>query len=79
MSTLKREEIDARCYASYAELREPVTEFPDQIYNRVRLHSALGYNSPEEFEAASPKAGVKWPPGALSLFRHEEIDLDAHI
>jgi putative transposase len=79
MRTLKREEIDARSYASYAELRDHVTEFLDQVYNRVRLHSALGYNSPEEFEAASPRAGVKWSPGALSFLRHEEIYPDAHL
>jgi putative transposase len=79
MKTLKREEIDARSYASFTELREHVTEFLEQIYNRVRLHSALGYRSPEEFEADSPRAGVKWSPAALSLLRHEEIYPDAHL
>jgi putative transposase len=73
MKTLKREEIDARSYASFVELRQHVKEFLDQIYNPVRLHSALGYRSPEEFEASSPKVGVKWSPGALSFPRHEEI------
>jgi putative transposase len=73
MKTLKQEEIDARGYASFAELRKHVKEFLDQIYNRVRLHSALGYRSPEEFEASSPKLGVKWSPAALSFARHEEI------
>jgi putative transposase len=75
IKTLKREEVDARRYASFAELRQHVEEFIEQIYNKVRLHSALGYRSPEEFERA-PDAGasvVKWSPAALSFLRHEEI------
>lgn len=72
IKTLKREEVDARRYASFTELREHVKEFMEQIYNKVRLHSALGYHSPEEFEE-SPKPEVKWSPAALSFLRHEEI------
>jgi putative transposase len=72
IKTLKREEIDARRYVSFAELRQHIEEFMEQIYNRVRLHSALGYRSPEEFES-SQKPEVKWSPAALSFFRHEEI------
>ena len=52
IKTLKREEIDARRYASFFELLQHVDEFMEQIYNKVRLHSALGYCSPEEFEQA---------------------------
>jgi putative transposase len=72
IKTLKREEIDARRYLSFIELRDHVAEFIDQIYNKVRLHSALGYRSPEEFER-SQEPGVKWSPAALSFLRHEEI------
>jgi putative transposase len=72
IKTLKREEIDARHYASFAELRQHVDEFMGQIYNKVRLHSALGYRSPEEFEQAQ-KPEVKWSPGVLSFLRHDEI------
>lgn len=72
IKTLKREEIDARRYASFAELRQHVDEFMEQIYNKVRLHSALGYHSPEEFEE-SQKPEVKWSPAALSFLRHDEI------
>ena len=74
IKTLKREEIDARRYASFAELRQHVGEFMEQIYNKVRLHSALGYCSPEEFEQ-SQKPEVKWSPAALSFLRHDEIYL----
>jgi putative transposase len=72
IKTLKREEVDARRYASFAELRQHVDEFMEQIYNKVRLHSALGYRSPEEFEE-SQKPAVKWSPAALSFLRHDEI------
>ena len=72
IKTLKREEIDARRYVSFAELRQHVDEFMEQIYNKVRLHSALAYLSPEEFEQ-SQKTEVKWSPAALSFHRHDEI------
>ncbi len=72
IKTLKREEIDARRYSGFAELQRHLDEFIEQIYNKVRLHSALGYRSPEQFEEAQ-NPEVKWSPGALSFLRHEEI------
>jgi putative transposase len=57
IKTLKREEIDARHYVSFANLRQHVDEFMEQIYNRVRLHSALDYRSPEEFEQSQKNRG----------------------
>jgi putative transposase len=50
MKTLKREEIYANKYDDLDQLRVNVEEFIEQYYNRLRLHSALGYRSPEEFE-----------------------------
>lgn len=76
IKTLKREEVDARRYASFAELRDHVGEFIEQIYNQVRLHSALRYRSPNEFEQEQIPA-AKWSPAALSFRRHEEIYPDA--
>jgi len=75
MATLKREEIDARPYANLEELEQHIQEFIDQTYNRVRLHSALGYWSPEQFEArqAQQKTTPPWLPAGLSFSRHEEI------
>jgi transposase InsO family protein len=50
MKTLKREEIYANKYDTQEHLRANIEEFIEQYYNRQRLHSALGYRSPEEFE-----------------------------
>ena len=50
IKTLKREEIYAHGYMDLEQLRSQVGEFIEQYYNRQRLHSALGYRSPEEFE-----------------------------
>src|SRR6516164_10734090 len=48
--TLKREEIYAHKYDDMEQLRTNIEEFIDEYYNRQRLHSALAYCSPEEFE-----------------------------
>ena len=50
IKTLKREEIDANRYRDLGHLRRNIEGFIEQYYNRVRLHSALGYRPPEEFE-----------------------------
>jgi transposase InsO family protein len=50
MKTLKAEEVDAAQYADLADARNAVGGFIDHVYNRQRLHSALGYRPPEEFE-----------------------------
>jgi putative transposase len=50
IKTLKREEIYAHKYENLEHLRTNIENFIDEYYNRQRLHSALGYCSPEEFE-----------------------------
>jgi len=50
IKTLKREEIYANEYENLEHLRNNLEEFIERYYNRKRLHSALGYCSPEEFE-----------------------------
>jgi putative transposase len=50
MKTLKQEEIYTRQYRDRADLELHMAEFLEQYYNRRRLHSALGYRSPESFE-----------------------------
>jgi len=51
MKTLKAEEVDGRTYRNVRTARREIGEFIEQVYNRTRLHSALGYQSPSEFEA----------------------------
>ena len=53
MKTLKWEEIYANEYRDLEHLVERVEEFIEHYYNRCRLHSALGYRPPEEFEEES--------------------------
>ena len=65
IKTLKREEIYARRYDNLEHLRANIEEFIEQYYNRQRLHSALGYQSPEEFEqqTESPSAAPDFRSG----------------
>jgi len=50
MKTLKQEEIYCNQYRDFEELSANLEEFLGNYYNRQRLHSALGYRTPEEFE-----------------------------
>lgn len=79
IKTLKHEELDGRQYRTLDELNTHVTEFIEGIYNLKRLHSALAYRSPIEFEKQH-ESGVAWMPATLSFLRHEEIypDGDFH-
>ena len=58
MSTLKREEIDGRAYGTAEEARRAIGRFVDEIYNRQRLHSALNYLAPVDFEASLATVAV---------------------
>jgi len=53
MKTLKQEEIYCREYRDLEDLETHLEEFLDRYYNQQRLHSALGYRTPEEFEEQS--------------------------
>jgi len=53
MKTLKAEEGNATTYKDIHHARSAIGEFIEDVYNRHRLHSALHYRSPMEFELAS--------------------------
>jgi putative transposase len=50
MKTLKSEEVYRNEYRDFHEAHAGVGEFLERVYNQKRLHSALGYLSPAEFE-----------------------------
>ncbi len=50
MRTIKEEEVDLTEYEDFADARRQLGRFLDDVYNRKRIHSALGYLTPSEFE-----------------------------
>ena len=54
MKTLKYEEVYRQEYRDLAEVRRSIQRFLEKVYNQKRLHSALGYRPPVEFERSLP-------------------------
>jgi putative transposase len=78
MKTLKAEEVDGRLYRNLEEAEQCIGTFIDEVYNKQRLHSALGYRPPAEFEAlhrasvrpdgrGAARAGGSAPPPSAQL------------
>ena len=81
MRTLKEEEVNGADYRNLEDARTRIGDFIEQVYNRRRLHSALGYLTPEEFEqlheargsdgadgsGGKPKNGLPPLPQALEI------------
>jgi transposase InsO family protein len=67
MKTLKTEEVDGRAYRDVAAARAGIGSFIETIYNRQRLHSALDYLSPEEYELNAPRLKVAISPPSISI------------
>ena len=65
MKTLKCEEVYLRDYRTIEEARESIGYFIEQVYNEKRLHSALHYQPPAEFEAALAHAPAVVQPGRV--------------
>lgn len=51
MRTIKEEEVDLSEYRNFAEARESIGRFLEEVYLKKRIHSALGYLTPSEFES----------------------------
>jgi transposase InsO family protein len=78
MKTLKQEEIYANKYDDLEHLRANTEEFIEEYYNRQRLHSALGYRTPEEFEQQIEAPSSAESRGATMVF-FENKDNDKKI
>jgi putative transposase len=66
MKTLKLEEVDASSYHDLANARLNIATFIEDVYNRQRLHSALDYLSPVEFETRSSSQAAAQQPASLN-------------
>jgi len=61
MKTLKQEEVNGTDYRDLADAKARIGAFIEQVYNRQRLHSALAYRSPDEYEDIAPRAAAQQP------------------
>ena len=52
MRTIKEEEVNLSEYVDFLDARKQIGHFIDDMYNKKRIHSSLGYLTPYEFEFA---------------------------
>jgi len=70
IKTLKHEEVLLNDYESFEEAYDYIAYYINEVYNVKRLHSALGYNSPVEFEKAFKERRLK-----MSLKQEESVSV----
>ena len=68
MRTLKTEQVDGTIYRDLRQARADIGPFIEQVYNAQRLHTALGYRSPVQFEARH-RASLRPREGDAALDR----------
>ncbi len=62
MRTIREEEIDLSEYRDFADAYGQLGRFLNDIYNRKRIHSSLGYLTPAEFEQQWLRGQKAMPP-----------------
>ena len=67
MKTLKQEEVDGSAYRDAADARARIGDFIEEVYNRQRLHSALDYRPPMEYEELLSRSRAAISPPAISI------------
>ena len=67
IKTLKSEEVYLWDYRTMADVQSRLPYFIDDVYNRKRLHSSLGYRPPVEFEELFYKTKASPVPLAVSV------------
>ncbi|OQA28702.1 MAG: IS2 transposase TnpB [Chloroflexi bacterium ADurb.Bin344] len=68
IKTLKQEEVYLWQYETYQDVIERIPYFILDVYNKKRLHSALGYRPPEEFESLLAENASTESEKAKTLF-----------
>jgi putative transposase len=80
MKTLKTEEINGKAFADVSDTCRRSNSFIAEVYNKDRLHSALGHQSPLEFEPRSRKTkhdNASWQPHCRGAARSRAARCEA--
>jgi putative transposase len=70
MKTLKAEEVNASAYRDLADAQTRIGAFIEEVYNRQRLHSALDYLSPQEYEEKLRRFRPGVPPAENAIIEN---------
>jgi putative transposase len=76
MKTLKHEEVCSYIYRDVDEARRRIVHFIENVYNPQRLHSALGYLSPVDYETNIAKTGAAY---ATPVFIQPKLSADLSV